>query len=68
MKCRECGTEIADKALICFRCGAAVTESVTKPYVARKKIRPIIIYGLFVILVLMAILVLYFRPTLEIVR
>ena len=36
MKCRECGTEIAEKALICFRCGASVEEAVTKPYAARK--------------------------------
>jgi hypothetical protein len=26
MICRHCGTEIADKALICFRCGASTTE------------------------------------------
>ncbi len=26
MQCRQCGTEIADKALICYRCGAATTE------------------------------------------
>jgi len=26
MKCRNCGTEIADKALICYRCGTATTE------------------------------------------
>ena len=25
MTCRNCGTEIADKALICFRCGTATT-------------------------------------------
>ena len=25
MKCRHCGTEIAEKALICYRCGAATT-------------------------------------------
>jgi hypothetical protein len=25
MKCRNCGTEIADKALICYRCGEATT-------------------------------------------
>ena len=42
MKCRECGTEIADKALICFRCGASVQEAVHKPYVAPRKKRPII--------------------------
>ncbi len=23
MKCKSCGTEIADKALICYRCGAS---------------------------------------------
>jgi hypothetical protein len=36
MQCRSCGTEIADKALICFRCGAATTEPIRKPYVAPK--------------------------------
>jgi hypothetical protein len=30
VQCRQCGTEIADKALICFRCGAATTESRVK--------------------------------------
>ena len=27
MKCRNCGAEIADKALICYRCGTATTEA-----------------------------------------
>ena len=31
MTCRQCGTEIADKALICYRCGAATTERVFRP-------------------------------------
>jgi uncharacterized membrane protein YvbJ len=31
MTCRHCGTEIADKALICFRCGQATTEPRVKP-------------------------------------
>lgn len=26
MKCTHCGTDIADKALICYRCGRATTE------------------------------------------
>jgi hypothetical protein len=34
MLCRSCGTEIADKALVCYRCGAATTEAKHKPYVA----------------------------------
>ena len=31
MICKYCGTEIADKALICFRCGNATTEPRIKP-------------------------------------
>jgi uncharacterized membrane protein YvbJ len=55
MKCRECGTEIADKALICFRCGASVQQAVHKPYVAPKKKRPLIVYVILIALVLIAI-------------
>lgn len=36
MLCRSCGTEIADKALICFRCGAATTDPVRQPYVKKR--------------------------------
>ena len=32
MICRQCGTEIADKALICYRCGTATTEPTHQPY------------------------------------
>jgi hypothetical protein len=31
MICRSCGTEIAEKALICYKCGAATTDPVVKP-------------------------------------
>ena len=31
MQCKHCGTEIADKALICYRCGNATTEPRVKP-------------------------------------
>ena len=27
MTCKHCGTEIADKALVCYRCGHATTET-----------------------------------------
>ena len=30
MNCRHCGTEIADKALICYRCGTATKEPIFK--------------------------------------
>ena len=31
MVCRNCGTEIADKALVCYRCGQATFEPKVKP-------------------------------------
>ncbi len=31
MNCTHCSTEIADKALICYRCGHATTEPRVKP-------------------------------------
>jgi hypothetical protein len=37
MLCRHCGTEIADKAIICFRCGAGTTDPVRKAVPIRKR-------------------------------
>lgn len=31
MQCRSCGTVIADKALICYKCGTATTEAKYQP-------------------------------------
>jgi hypothetical protein len=31
MQCRKCGAEIAEKALICYRCGTATTEAKYQP-------------------------------------
>ena len=31
MTCRKCGTEIADKAIVCYKCGTATTDPVFKP-------------------------------------
>jgi len=36
MKCRQCGSEIADKAIVCYRCGTATTESKYKAPPPRK--------------------------------
>ncbi len=63
MKCRECGTEIADKALICFRCGASVQEPVHKPYVAPKRKRPLIVYLVFAIIVLIGLVAYLFAES-----
>lgn len=40
MRCRQCGTEIADKALICYRCGTATTEAKFKAPAATGRRRP----------------------------
>jgi len=37
MNCRECGTAIADKALVCYRCGTAATEAKYKAPAGRRK-------------------------------
>ena len=31
MQCRNCGAAIADKALICYKCGTAATEAKYQP-------------------------------------
>jgi len=31
VQCKQCGTEIADKALVCYRCGTATAEPAASP-------------------------------------
>ena len=33
MQCRKCGTTIAEKAIICYKCGTATTDAKYQPYV-----------------------------------
>jgi len=56
MLCRNCGIEIADKALICYRCGTSTVEAKYQPYVApRRGVSTIVIAVLAVaLLVLLA--------------
>ena len=37
MICRACGTEIAEKALICYRCGEATTAPRLQPLASRSR-------------------------------
>ena len=65
MICRQCGTEIADKALICYRCGAATTEAKYKPAVASERRRPLrlVIFVLVVtILIAIAVYLMFHTP------
>jgi hypothetical protein len=66
MICKHCGTEIADKALICYRCGHATTEPRIKPPAdgplfdrprrKRPPVAAVVIVLLLVVLVLMYVL------------
>jgi uncharacterized membrane protein YvbJ len=37
MQCRNCGTDIADKALICYKCGAPTTDAKYQPAEIRSR-------------------------------
>jgi len=37
MICRHCGTEIADKAIVCYRCGAGTSDPVRQPVAVRPR-------------------------------
>jgi uncharacterized membrane protein YvbJ len=61
MVCKYCGTEIADKALICYRCGNATTEPRIKPPAEgplferpRRSRIPVVIAVLIVLAILIA--------------
>ncbi len=56
MTCKNCGTEIADKALICFRCGQATFEAQRKPAAqAGRRSNPIVTVVALIVLVLAAL-------------
>lgn len=40
MTCRQCGTVIAEKALICYKCGTPTTEAKYAPVPIRDGARP----------------------------
>jgi uncharacterized membrane protein YvbJ len=55
MQCRQCGTEIADKAIVCFRCGAATTDPVRKAAPVKARRSPLVSAGMLIVLVLLAL-------------
>ena len=59
MKCKNCGTEIADKALICYRCGTATTEPIFKPAPGRPRSSPASLIASMLALALLVLLALY---------
>ena len=62
MQCKNCGAEIADKALICYRCGTATTEAKYRPAAIRRRgRRPQTIAIVLAILLLLLAVLYYFR-------
>ena len=55
MHCANCQTEIADNALICFRCGAATTDRRREP--ATNQRRPVWLWVALVGVVALALVV-----------
>ena len=56
MHCRNCGTEIADKAIVCYRCGTATTDPVRKAVPVAPRRSPLLS---FVVAALLGLLALY---------
>jgi uncharacterized membrane protein YvbJ len=54
MQCRKCGTEIADKAIVCYRCGTSTTEPVRAPAAVRRR-SPLFSFVIAAILVILAL-------------
>jgi uncharacterized membrane protein YvbJ len=59
MQCRNCGAEIADKALICYRCGTATTEAKYKPAPLRRRRSTSRIVVVVLVMALLLLLAMY---------
>jgi hypothetical protein len=55
MICRHCGTEIADKAIICYRCGAATTDPVRRPASVRRRGGGVVSFAAMILLALLGL-------------
>jgi zinc ribbon protein len=62
MKCRNCGTEIADKALICYRCGTATAAPRIPPPVERRERGPLPLIIAILAIVLAAVFAVPYLP------
>ena len=55
MKCAHCNAQIADKALICYRCGQATFVAKRAPAVPKAKGRQLILVVAMIVLILAAL-------------
>jgi hypothetical protein len=65
MNCRQCGTDIADKALICYKCGAATTDAVHRPPSSqpRSRVGLIVTFAALVLLAIVAVVLARSSPS-----
>jgi len=60
MQCRSCGAEIADKALICYRCGTATADAKYQPApIRRRRSRPSRMITVVMVVAVLLLLALY---------
>lgn len=62
MQCRNCGTEIAGKAIVCYRCGHPTTDPVRKAAAVRPTRSPLVSLVVAAALALLAVYVAYAPP------
>ena len=55
MQCRSCGAQIADKAIVCYRCGASTTDPVRVPATLKRRRSPLFSFVLAALLLLLAL-------------
>ena len=55
MTCAHCGTEIADKALVCYRCGRATAAAPARPAQAARPRSRIPVVAALLVLILGAV-------------
>lgn len=55
MQCRSCGTEIADKAIVCYRCGAGTADPVRRPVIVKPRRSPLLSFAAAAVMVLLAL-------------
>ena len=55
MQCRKCGAEIADKAIVCYRCGTSTTEPVRTAVRLKRRRSPLLSVVVAAVLLLLAL-------------
>jgi hypothetical protein len=61
MNCRNCGATIADKAIVCYRCGTATTEAKFKAPAPRRPRSSVDLVRSVLAVVLLALCALYMQ-------